>query len=562
MKRLLIIPLLLLSLTLGATKYYVDQAGNDGTGDGSSGNPWALVSYACTQASAGDTVYVNAGTINQGTTQIVKPVGVSITGAGVTSIILTSYTNASSVQAAIQCASTSGTTTDDNSSISYIKLSGNNYTSSRAIYIGYRNNINIHHLTIEGFNYTGIYANGSDGSTYPNLFLTGIVIQHCILNDNGSYIGADGYCGSIRLRGTDGADISYNRIKNDGREECNSHCFSTYRNRRLKIHDNTLWKRDQEVTSDSTEYWNFFLEEWNYKGGSEYYNNIHYGLAKFSLGGNENELTDGTTFGYKVYNNKWLNDSTGYRTYRGETDTKYCINVEGNGHEKVYVYGNYIQNFAWAIELSAPTSGGGSYWNESWFFKDIWFYYNIIDGVGNQDFAYNYGFRFIIEKQNEDYYSKLENIKFNNNTVIAANSGVNGFHGIGIICSDTVAGLEVKNNIFVGFTDDAIDITAHAGETLLITGLNITNNIFYNNGVDAVDVDATVTAPSGDVTSGNLTSNPLIKNSSTGRFGSNSPVIDAGIDVGLDYDYYGHKITGTPDIGAMEYGHYFMIEGR
>jgi hypothetical protein len=118
MRKILILILLAFSLTAWGTKYYVDAAGNDGTGDGSSGNPWALVSYACTQASAGDTVYVNAGTINQGTTQIVKPVGVSITGAGVTSIILTSYTNASSLQAAIQCASTAGTTTDDNSSIS------------------------------------------------------------------------------------------------------------------------------------------------------------------------------------------------------------------------------------------------------------------------------------------------------------------------------------------------------------------------------------------------------------------------------------------------------------
>ena len=41
-----------------------------------------------------------------------------------------------------------------------------------------------------------------------------------------------------------------------------------------------------------------------------------------------------------------------------------------------------------------------------------------------------------------------------------------------------------------------------------------------------------------------------------------SPAIDAGIDVDLDYDFYGHKITGTPDIGAMEYGKYIMKTGN
>ena len=77
MKRLLIIPLLFLSLTLGATKIYIDDDGNDGTGDGTSSSPYLTLAYACTQASSGDTIYVNEGsyTIN---TQVIPSVQISI----------------------------------------------------------------------------------------------------------------------------------------------------------------------------------------------------------------------------------------------------------------------------------------------------------------------------------------------------------------------------------------------------------------------------------------------------------------------------------------------------
>lgn len=53
--------LLLLPLLLGAT-YYVDPLGNDTTGDGSSGNPWATLQKGIDNASnEGDTVCVNDG---------------------------------------------------------------------------------------------------------------------------------------------------------------------------------------------------------------------------------------------------------------------------------------------------------------------------------------------------------------------------------------------------------------------------------------------------------------------------------------------------------------------
>jgi hypothetical protein len=42
--------------------YYVDVAGDDGTGDGSSGNPWATLAHAIDNSIIDDTIIMNAGT--------------------------------------------------------------------------------------------------------------------------------------------------------------------------------------------------------------------------------------------------------------------------------------------------------------------------------------------------------------------------------------------------------------------------------------------------------------------------------------------------------------------
>ncbi len=195
MKKILTILLLAVSLTAWGTKYYVDPNGVDDAGrNGTIGQEWATPAYACTRVSAPDTVFINAGTYNQGSTQIVKPLH-----------IVSSYTNGSALQAAIQCASTAGTSVDDNSSISYIKLTGSSLTGTRGIHVGYRNNIQIHHVTIEDFLYTGIFVYSSITS-YPTLFLTGIKIQNCTIRNCAQY--GTGYNGQIRLQGTDGCDVS------------------------------------------------------------------------------------------------------------------------------------------------------------------------------------------------------------------------------------------------------------------------------------------------------------------------------------------------------------------
>lgn len=62
MKKILTIPMLLLSLTLGATTYYVSTTGNDGTGTGAISTPWLTILKGMSEVSAGDTLYIRGGT--------------------------------------------------------------------------------------------------------------------------------------------------------------------------------------------------------------------------------------------------------------------------------------------------------------------------------------------------------------------------------------------------------------------------------------------------------------------------------------------------------------------
>jgi hypothetical protein len=146
------------------------------------------------------------------------------------------------------------------------------------------------------------------------------------------------------------------------------------------------------------------------------------------------------------------------------------------------------------------------------------------------------------------YYVTLDNINVWNNTAYNDEAGtmtsfVVGFSGF------TFTDISIKNNIVYG-AYRAVNIA-----NATITGINVDYNNFYNCSAVTYYNGSTVT---GNTTVNNITTAPAFKSESTFRLTPTSPCIDAGTDVGLDYDYYGHKITGTPDIGAMEYGKYTM----
>ena len=170
--------------------------------------------------------------------------GVSIIGAGATSIIKSSYATDST--GTINVASAAGTPANGNQSISYIKLDGNSLAARVGIYVAYRSNVAIHHVTIEDFNYHGIYFyethNYWAALTYDQM--TGNSVRYCTIT-NSSITGGGITGGAIRTIANDGLIIKYNTIdQTDRAEGSNGNCILGVWNKRLKIRYNTMTKLD------------------------------------------------------------------------------------------------------------------------------------------------------------------------------------------------------------------------------------------------------------------------------------------------------------------------------
>jgi len=532
--------------------YWIATDGSDDTGDGHYTTPWKTLAYACTQVTTpGDVIHLKAGNYTE-TSQCVLAAGVSIIGAGDTSVVTTTYTSTSSLQAAIQLASTAGTTTNGNQSISYIKLLGDSLTSTAGIFVGYRNNVEIHHCTIEDFIDRGIYLYVS--SNYYPLFATGNKIHDCAINNSSSNVG--GYAGAIRIRCQSDCEV-YNNTSNMTERAYGSNGATVELSyvKKTKIYNNTWTRNDHEVDAGGVNRWNFFLESWDYKGDVEYYENTHYGLGQVSWGGEFNDIDAGCTFGVKCHDNDFLNAANGNRDISGGNRTAYAINIEGDQHKEVYVYNNYIQRYGWGIELSTPTSGVG-YWAHYWDWNGVYIYYNIIENIGYADHAYSHGIVFIMETDLAPYYGVYDNILIANNVITGSNGGTYpGYYGIHFNADGTFNGLQISNNIIYGFTNNAVNIREQGSGTCVINDVDITYNDFYSNGTDAVVWNAAVDYTNRDIATGNITTDPTFVGGSpySYKLQAGSPCINAGIDVGLTTDYDGQAVSDPPEIGAYEY---------
>jgi len=561
MKRLLwILPLLVLfscnnyRASRGPADWiYVSQTGNDGTGDGTRGAPYATVSYACTQASSGDTVYVVAGTITE-SAQIVKPLGVSIYGTGTTSIIVSTY--AAAYTGSINCASSVGDPVNDGGSISHIKLTGSNYTGRVGIYGAYRNNVDVHDCTIEGFAYGAIRikTNNADVFTAPTVdYATGWSIHDNNINDCG-YLNSS--YASVWFDGTDGMEV-YNNVFVDTARAPGSNSWATIKctyNTGYSIHDNTFYREDHE-----DDRFNFFVENWNYGGGCQIYDNTFHGLANIDIGGTDNSVGVGYTYGIRVYNNRMINPNNGIYTKPSDTKTIIGITIEGDKQEKVYVYNNLIQRYGLGIEIATPEASTGGY-EYDWDISDIYIYNNIIESVGYSDYQYCYGLLYINETNSDGYTVTTDNINILNNTITAISGST--YQGIRFSGGDTLSNLNIKNNIIKGFDSYGIYLGEHATDGLSMTNVAVTYNCMNGNGTNTVGIDGDIVQTNFDVATANITTDPAFQTNSL-RLSSTSPAINAGLSVGLTSDYFGHRVPqqDTVDIGAHEYGDYLVKFG-
>ena len=274
--------------------YYISSSGlNESGRDGlTSGTAWLTLSYACGRITSSGNIFILLSDITDNNRAYLRP-GINVTGDGLRKIT-TSYAATSTSDAYLYLYSASGGVTDGNQSISYIHFDGNNLTAIRAIWIGYRKNVEIHHCTIEDFLYAGIhFRNQIDWTHPPSVYATGNSVHHCtFINCSHMHSGEPA---QLRLDGQSGFLI-YNNIFNQTQRSLSDNGANVRwcNVQKVKMYSNTFYKNDNEVVASGD--WNFFGELWHNKGDCEIYDNTFYGHATLDIAGFDNEIIAGNTF--------------------------------------------------------------------------------------------------------------------------------------------------------------------------------------------------------------------------------------------------------------------------
>jgi uncharacterized repeat protein (TIGR02059 family) len=534
MRNSIILLLLCYSLSISGATYYIDPSGND-SNNGSSGSPWKTLAYACSKAtSSGDVIHVNAGTYTE-TAQSMLAVGISIEGAGVTSIIQ-SRVGGSSFTIYLYSSSQG---TNGNQHISNIKMNGSALTAFGAIKIDRRSNVEIYNCTFVDFNYYGVRFDGDGTGNQPSTYPTGNKFHdNTITNCSGYYpagerVNGEGK-GGLTIDGQDGLLVYNNTITQTGRAAgSNGYCIKGVAgyNKNIKIYNNTLTKEPYDNLT-----WDFAIELWNNRGGVEIYNNVI--TAGVDLSGDCNGITQQK--GSSTYS-VWIHNNTIGPIVQSSYSRTYGILSEQSASD-IIIEKNYIKNVWIGIQHPFEDIAGKtlSYTNER-------ISYNIFNNVGYSTTGGDgsgYGIYYTTDVA--DYI--CDNVNILNNDFV---SGTGGQYGIVMPVIGPTTNLTIRNNIIKGYSSYALYGSGGSGKSL--DYLSLENNIFYTNGYTVAGYSSLT--PTHNTTQNNLTSNPLFTSSSDFHLQSGSPAIGKGLAItGLTTDYVGSAVKSPPSIGAYENG--------
>lgn len=137
-----------------AADYYVSTTGNDTTGDGSSGNPWATIQFAINRVSAGDTIHIAVGNYTE---NIEANKSVNLLGAG-----------ANNTTISAQLATRHVINVFSNSTnISNLGITGARNYAKAGVYLNYSERCTIRNNTFYTNDY-GVHAYYSNNNTIAN----------------------------------------------------------------------------------------------------------------------------------------------------------------------------------------------------------------------------------------------------------------------------------------------------------------------------------------------------------------------------------------------------------
>jgi hypothetical protein len=520
--------LLVITLSLRATTYYVTTAANGGSDSHTalqaqtSSTGWLTLAHACASVSGvGDIIHVNIGTFIE-TSQCILAPGVNILGEGDGSHIISHVANADDGNNyALIMLTSPAQNTPGNQAIDHIQLDGDNLTGGGAIYMKFRSGVVVQYCTIIDFNYSGIVFEGENAWDSEPVTFSGSnrMIANSITNCHG---GAGG--GNIRITGQQGCTIYQNIIDGRARSMQNAITFSNIKS--SSFFNNTVYTLNNRGSA-----LNFAIEIWDTWGGLLIYGNTFIGGGTVDLGGHYTYKGTATT-GASIYMNTFtLPAQEVYNS--GEV---IAITVESwQTIQNVYVFNNRITNFGTGVQVTFGQAGGVA--------ENLYFYNNIFENIGYSDTE---GGSSAIGFIDQGYaVTSWNNINILHNVMKAGGSFP--YKGIRYYVMGANTNVAIKDNIIQGFGTSAISFTSSGGS---MNTIGITNNILYSNG-------NTITGTSGFTnytSSSNYTTNPSFVSSTNFHLQAGSPGIGTGVAVSpVTSDYDQHLYRDPPSIGAYEY---------
>lgn len=501
--------------------YYVSTTGNDTTGDGSIESPWATLHKACAEVTTpGDIIYINEGTYTEAQQSILR-LGVNIQGAGKDLVTIDySYADGGTIEM------WSATIEETPSSISGIKIDGQNI-GYNAISITRRSNVTIDNCIFVNFLNGGVYATDGYDNDTNSPAISGVNVTNCEFTDCTRYL-AEGSFGSIWHRGCKDYEVLNNTCTaNYITGDLAGFLLKASRIQNVKISGNTLKIIDH---NDGTK-WAFAIEYNHVLGGIEIDNNTIQGVMDFAGYRCMKGLYD---YSLWIHNNIIGHDSISTRYQDGIYLENYSLNSSQNMSD-VIIEDNVIKNVTKAITFMKVATNNQSHFNNINIRRNIMSNIGIISGSG-----LGWG---ITWNGNGGVF---DNIYIYNNTITATTEvGTNPLVGINLpVRGSTTTNYRIINNIIQGFDNSPI-MTDGSYLTGTIDQLYIQNNDLYLNG-NSNNPKWWGIVPTNITTSDTLKVDPLFVSSTNFNLQASSPLINAGLDVGLSY------LGTAPDIGAIE----------
>ena len=501
MKKLFTILFCLLFFIGNASTYYIRTDGNNAnTGTtNSSGGAWRTLVYACAHTTSGDIIHVVAGTFTEAG-QATLPVGVSIEGDGVTSIIQASFSTANT--AILVAASAEGT--NGNQHISNCLWEGQ-LSTTWGIEIKGRSNFSIYNCTIQNFAQRGVMWSGrNDNSALPpSIYATGNSFHDNIITNCATYSGGTGY-GCIMFGGQDGFLLYNSTLTQTGRASGTNGWPIKYANdgylNGCKIYNNTVTKEPFDGTT-----FDFAFELFNVSGLEIYGNTIQ--------GSIDLNYQPKGSYAYSVY----IHDNViGYSTVQTQIERGIVLEFDC---ETIWIKNNEFKNIYNPIYYS--TRNLTQITNNE-------ITGNLMYGIGVVAGSTGFGIRFISDGS-ANY--TLSHFVVDHNTIVG-----NYYQGISLVDGASISGVSITNNII----DDYAHSWLFADPASVITTIDWKNNNFYNTGTWGTSPRYVTGTPSSETFSGNLNTNP----SFTGKYVPTGAVATGATD-GTAIGYTGGAVTSN-----------------